>query len=227
MGGLGLISAIDCNTDAVTNITIERVKSPTSLIIYTNSTQITINRIPKTVTYLHIQASGSTGNFLDLPSGLTYLNSNSTTGLIGNILAIKNTPLQTWYGQFNNNITGVLSDLPATLQTCHLYSCSGIDAASVAQLTAARDLRFYNLSFTEEEVDLIIDSIYQAVVADANHFTYAGPIVLQIGGTGGTINAAPSGIYQEATPPTTGKEKVYFLNHLASHAWAIVYNGGP
>jgi len=70
-------------------------------------------------------------------------------------------------------------------------------------------------------VDTVIDSAYQAVVADPNHFTAVNP-KLRIEAN----NEAPTGTYQYSATPSTGLEKVYYLCHLASHAWTITWNGG-
>ena len=99
-------------------------------------------------------------------------------------------------------------------------------AVRIANAIDASYLGFSSLRLNQASVDAAIDAIYQAVVADANHYTAATPIVLQIGGSGGLINAAPSGTYQYSASPTTGMEKIYYLNYLAAHAWAIIFTGG-
>jgi len=63
------------------------------------------------------------------------------------------------------------------------------------------------------EIDAQIDNIWQA----RNDFTYATP-ACNIGGT----NAAPSGTYQAASPPTTGKEKIYDLEN--NFGWSFDYS---
>jgi len=57
---------------------------------------------------------------------------------------------------------------------------------------------------SESQADL--DDILARLYADRALFTYANP-VLNIGGS----NPPPSGVYQDATPPTMGKEYAYKL----------------
>ena len=75
------------------------------------------------------------------------------------------------------------------------------------------------------DVDLVLLSIANAIVADAAHFTYATPVI-NIGGT----NEAPSGIYQAPTgpggTPTSGLEAVWIMAHNTGHAWVVTFTGG-
>jgi hypothetical protein len=68
------------------------------------------------------------------------------------------------------------------------------------------------------QVDAWVSAIYQRRAA----FTAATP-TLTIGGT----NQAPSGVYQNATPPTTGKEYIYKLVNDPDlegfKKWSITY----
>jgi len=98
-------------------------------------------------------------------------------------------------------------------------------AARIANAIDASYMGFSSMRLNQASVDAVIDAIYRAVVADANHYTAATPIVLQIGGSGGLINAAPSGTYQYVAGPSTGLEKIYYLNHLSAHAWLVAFNG--
>lgn len=52
-----------------------------------------------------------------------------------------------------------------------------------------------------------VDAVVNAIWANKANFTYATPSLDILGGS----NAAPSGTYQAASPPTTGKEKIYDL----------------
>ena len=82
-------------------------------------------------------------------------------------------------------------------------------------------------SLSETDVDAWLSGIYTRWAASG--FTYATPS-LNIGGTGATINAAPSGTYQDGDPPTTGLEYVYELANdpetTGEPTWSITYNGG-
>jgi hypothetical protein len=181
------------------------------------------------VTYLNAQTSGLYGTLSELPTGLTFLNTNSTPTISGTFSSIKNAPLITWYGQSNSTLyTGsLLSDLPSTLQTCYIYSNSGITAASIAHLVAIQDLRIYSMGWSQAYVDLVLMSIGNAILANAAHFTYATPSI-NIGGT----NQAPSGTYQAPSGPggtiTSGLEAVWVMVHNVGHAWTVTVTGsGP
>jgi hypothetical protein len=67
---------------------------------------------------------------------------------------------------------------------------------------AIRSIQAEN-AYSQANVDAFINAIW----ANKANFTYATPTLDLLGGG----NAAPSGTYQSATPPTTGKEKAYDL----------------
>lgn len=204
-GGLAAITVINAPSDLITCVENIQHTSLSTLLLYTNADLVlSLGILPKSITSYDLRT-------LPVLSG-------SLTDLSLNYAVL--------YITANSIVTGSLTDIRPTATLVYLFSDTLITAASISHLTAIQDIRIYSMSWNQTAVDLVIDSIYQAVVADANHFTYAGPIVLQIGGSGGTANAAPSGVYQEATPPTTGLEKVYYLCHLAAHTWAITWNGG-
>ena len=138
--------------------------------------------------------------------------------------AIAHLPPVTDYVNLNGNawLTGATSDIPATATLVEMENCGGFDGDSIDQLTGLVSMDVDNNGFNQAEVDSIIDSMYQAVLLDANHFTASNP-KLYIGGVG---NAAPSGVYQFAAIPATGLEKVYYLCHLVAHHWSISWNGG-
>jgi len=81
-----------------------------------------------------------------------------------------------------------------------------------------RQLQIYSMTMSQSNVDSCVSRLY----SDRASFLYASP-VLSVGGT----NAAPSGTYADATPPTTGKEYIYKLvNDPDSEGfkkWAITY----
>lgn len=227
-GGLAAITAIDCSTDLVVKIqNIHMPSSLSSMYCYGNASLcIDISFLSRAVVFLSATSCTSmTGRLADISRVATDLLLGDCPLITGDLSDLPSTIQQVrLFG--NSLITGDLSDLPANITYFSAYGSASILTGSVSQITKIRTLLIYNMGWDSDDVDTVIDSIYQAVVADPNHFTYAGPIVLQIGGSGGTANAAPSGVYQEATPPTTGLEKVYYLTHLAAHTWAITWNGG-
>ena len=74
-------------------------------------------------------------------------------------------------------------------------------------------------NLNQAAVDSIVDKIWQK----KSTFTWALP-QLDVAGNG---NAAPSGVYQTASPPTTGKEKIYDLVNgsytPAGPEWTVSY----
>lgn len=144
--------------------------------------------------------TGLSGGFTlsDLPAGMTYLLLSST----------------------QSTITGALADLPAGMTYLYLQNTSSAVTGGASPVAARgiREVRIDNTGLNQTQVDDVIARIY----ADRALFTSAAPI-LNIGGT----NAAPSGVYQDATPPTTGKEMIYKLvndpDGEGFKKWTIIY----
>jgi len=119
------------------------------------------------------------------------------------------------------SVSGSIIDLNPDLVTLDLYGNPQFTIGDVSKYTKIQALRLQNMSWSQAQVDQVIGYIYDAVVADPDHFTYSNP-VLNISGN----NAAPSGTYQYSASPATGLEKVYYLCHLAAHHWTITWTGG-
>lgn len=117
-------------------------------------------------------------------------------------------------------VTGSLADLPAEMMTLHLAGTSSAVTGGASPVAARgiQQVRIDDIGLNQTQVDDVIARIY----ADRALFTSAAPI-LNIGGT----NAAPSGVYQDATPPTTGKEMIYKLindpDGEGFKKWTITY----
>ena len=142
------------------------------------------NPMPAGLTSLtFISTSGLTWNVNNnpMPAGLTYLNLQSVPGLTWNINASQPWPV---------GATGVV-----------VVECPNVTVSAWTN-NAVRTIRLEN-SYSQANVDAVINAIW----ANKANFTYATPS-LDLLGTG---NAAPSGIYQAASPPTTGNEKKYDL----------------
>jgi len=107
------------------------------------------------------------------------------------------------------------------LTDLHLYSTSVSGAPSIASNTAMRQYYYQGCGLSQANVDAILLSVYNRRAA----FTYATP-ALNVGGT----NAAPSGVYQDGDPPTTGLEYVFELatdpEAEGFNKWTIAWNGG-
>ena len=101
----------------------------------------------------------------------------------------------------SNAITGPVSGLPSNVVTVKWYGASNAPSAG-APPSKVHDINLANNGLSQSVVDGILNAMYAARAS----YTDATP-VLTIGGT----NAAPSGVYQSVTPPTTGKEAAYDL----------------
>ena len=83
---------------------------------------------------------------------------------------------------------------------------------------ALQDFRYQGCALIQATVDAILLGLYLRRAS----FTNAAP-TLNISGT----NSVPSGVYQDADPPTTGLEYVWELANLGGiNNWAITWNGG-
>jgi hypothetical protein len=121
----------------------------------------------------------------------------------------------------NHNVIGNLSDLSSNFWDFTIEQNDNVVFDGISHMTYAHDIRLANNNRSQAEVDTIIDGLYDAVIANPNHFSHSTPS-LKIGGD----NAAPSGTYQYSANPSTGLEKVYFLCHLDTHHWLINWSGG-
>ena len=124
---------------------------------------------------------------------------------------------------YASSISGDISSwtLPAGMKSLRCYS-SGISGTPViSSNTAMREYYYQDCGLIQANVNAILLGIYNRRAA----FAYATP-GLNVGGT----NDAPSGVYQDATPPTTGLEYVYKLANDPDaegfNKWTITYTGG-
>lgn len=248
IGGLRLVTVIDCNTDAVTGFkNISKLKSLASFVVYTNTSLVfNINDLSgSTLTNINFQGTtpGITGSIESLPSTLVSITLDNVSNVTGSINNLKSAILTTLMLRTDTGITGSVGGLSSSIQSCQLNSSTSIAAASIVNLVVIRDLRVGDIGWNATSVDTVLLSASDAVWADANHYTYSSPS-LQIGGT----NAAPGGSSgADTTDPMTtpgsgnsdtnwewdagksahkaltGKAAVYYLTHLASHTWAITY----
>ena len=165
-GGLGLVTAIDCNTDSLTRIAgVRLLRSLATWISYTNSGFVVSlsDFVGKCSKRLDLSGCDASGSISQCPASATLL--------------LHYTP----------KVTGSLSDLSAVSLTVYLQLNPLIASASIAHLVAARDIRIYSMwsSLSAAEcVDVVINSMW----ASRADYTYATPS-LHIGGT----NPAPTG----------------------------------
>ena len=127
-------------------------------------------------------------------------------------------PLGGWgYIISGTKINGSLSDLPPNAYN-YDFANTNITASAMFASDVIHYLYANNNNWTQSDVDTVIASIY----ANRANYTYATP-TLNIGGN----NAAPSGVYQYAATPTTGKEMIYALvndpDGEGFNKWTITY----
>ena len=246
--GLNNITDIDCNTDAVTAASFRRLAAAKKITAHTNASLVfSISDLPCGLTYAYFSSDPLlTGSISDLPRGLTYVSFSRDPLLTGALSdlprgltiayfssvplltgALSDLPRDLTIASFSSVplLTGALSDLPRDLTYASFYNDPLLTAASVAHLTDISDLRIYSIDWLTADVDTVLLSIANAIVANAAHFTYASPTI-QIHGT----NAAPSGTYQAPTgpggTPTSGLEAVWIMTHNTGHAWTVTATGG-
>jgi hypothetical protein len=252
-GGLRLVTVITADADNLVTIDrITRLRNLSSLQIFTNPLlQLDFGQVPRSVTTLNVTMSNTTneitGDLSQLPVGLQNFSAWNCAALTGDLSQLPRGIISNLAITSNILITGDLSDIPMGTTIAYLFGDTSITTASIAHLTTVRDLRIYSMGWTSSNVDTVLLSASDAVWADANHFTYPAPS-LQIGGT----NAAPGGTAGAATTDPavtpgngnsnsdwawtvdaghpggahkalTGKAAIYYLQHLASHAWTITY----
>lgn len=145
-----------------------------------------------------------------------YLHSTSISGDLSSISAL--TALKELHLAITL-ISGNLSSISGLTALRYLYlQSASVSGGGIGTLLAMRVCYVLSLSWSQVIVDAFIDSVYDARAS----YTYATP-ALNIGGT----NAAPSGVYQDATPPTTGKEKIFKLVNDPDvegfNTWTITY----
>jgi len=151
------------------------------------------------------------------------LHTNQFSGTIPT--EIGNLVLLTYLNLQNNQFSGTLpSEIGNLVLLTQLYLNTNTSLFYVddfvSPLENLRDLRVQGNEWTQAMSNALLDDIWAA----RNAYTYASGIVLQMHGT----NAAPSGTYQAACPPTTPKEEAYELVNDSClegfNNWAITMN---
>jgi len=170
---------------------------------------------------------GDIANLAGLTS-LTFISIGNTyiEGALSDMFPEANPTLTTFYLWGPTvNITGDFSDINAGLPNLMNARLQGLNLAPAA-LDNLTKLYYLDLSYSdysEAEVDQILGYLYAARAV--NVAPQAHTLLLNAG-----TSAAPSGTYQDASPPTTGKEFAYKLHNDPDtegfKTWAITWNGG-
>jgi hypothetical protein len=113
--------------------------------------------------------------------------------------------LQVFY-IYSTSVSGDISGwtLPSSLLYLYIQSTSLSGVPIVSSATNIIKIDYDDCGLLQTDVDGMLQALYNS----RSIFTYATP-ALDIAGT----NAAPSGIYQDADPPTTGREYEYELEN--------------
>jgi len=149
-----------------------------------------------------------TGTLADIPSAVTDFRVQNTASIITSTVADLPAGMRILYVfRTPSIITGTVAELPASALHIRAYETSsiitGTDIGAPAA-TGIQTLHMQSTAYTAAQLDTLLQYIhtYRA------NWTNNAPS-LNIGGT----NPAPGGIYQDATPPTTGKEYAFKLEN--------------
>lgn len=169
--------------------------------------------LPSTVTWLQLNGTGFTGTFDTWPT----LNSLIRVVLTGTTIDID---FDLW--SMPSNIYQLNADYASGSMSSFVFTTNfyRLDLNGT-NVTGAPDwssdngfayVRLEDLGWNQAQVDALVDAlwVYRGNLVDF-------PRVVNIGGT----NSAPSGTYQTAAPPTTGKERVYDL--VVNYGFTITY----
>ena len=180
--------------------------------------------LPTGMTYLNLFYTSSpiTGSFADLPAGMAGLHLDVTPSAItGSLADLPAGMTDIRLGGTSSPITGSFADLPAGMLYLYLNDTPSVIIGGTSPLAAIRIRYIYAQSSSESQADL--DDILARLYADRALFTYANPSLNIAGG-----NPPPSGVYQDANPPTTGKEYAYKLvndpDAEGFNKWTITMN---
>jgi len=138
------------------------------------------------------------------PGAIGVMSETGATGAIGDISGWTLSASRTHLYLDNFSVSGDISGwtLPVSLVVLSLYNTSVSGCPSLASAVALKELSYQDCALPEATVDAILLAIYNRRAS----FTDASPTA-NLGGT----NDNPSGVYQDATPPTTGMEHKYKL----------------
>jgi hypothetical protein len=175
-------------------------------------------------------AGNITGDLADLEHldnvGVLFIRATNVTGTLADVAAMAGV----YYCDCNDvptpgspAISGSLTDLaPLAGGLLYFYAQGqdGITGGSLAANTGIRIVDVGDMGWDQATVDTVLLAIYNVRAS----YTYASTISLDIG----AANAAPSGTYQNAVAPSTGKEYIYKLcndpDAEGFKKWCIIYN---
>jgi len=182
-----------------------------------------VSEIPSSLQILQCFNNASTisGQFSDFPVSMTTIYLNDTSCSITGAMPDLPASLQNLYFYRSNCVlSGNLADAPASLRTVLVHDTSSNIGGGATAMAAVgiQQIRVDSSSTTQGNIDDILLRLY----TDRASFTWATP-TLNVGST----NPDPSGVYQDATPPTTGLEYAYKLvvdpDTEGFNTWTVTY----
>ena len=239
---LTALTTLYLNNNSLTDVgTVTNLTALTYLNLSNNSlTDIGTVTNLVSLTYLNLSSNSLTdiGTVTNL-TALTYINlySNSLTdiGTVTNLMlltyislpnnsltdigTVTNLILLTYINLSNNSLTDVGTATNLTsLTSLNLSNNSLTDIGTVTNLMLLTYINLSNNSLTQVYLDITLNDIYVA------RSGYTSPVSLLINAN---VGSPPSGVYQDATPPTTGLEFVFKLENDPDaegfNLWSIVY----
>lgn len=213
-----LVGALDCSI-------LNALPYLTTISLGTNPSltgDISKYTIQSPLTQLYFYSTGLTGDISTwtLPASLTHLYVWASP-VSGDISAWSIPPgfqqLHLQYSNVSGDIGGFV--FPDYMQYLYTYATAlDVNSQWVNFPANIRGFRCDGCGLTQTQVDYVIASMYAKRAA----MTYATPSAA-VGGT----NAAPSGVYADEDPPTTGKGMIYELINDPEaegfNKWAITY----
>lgn len=207
------VTAMDFTGDGIISdyrsIILSAFQSLSSVSLLLNSVTGNISqlRFLPSYRYVYFLSDALTGSISDLVlnNGLLYFYLTGSPLITGSPANwVLPTTLQRLRLLGCTQVNGDLSTmvLNSALQWFHVNSTAIIKGAVIPASTAMQQYYIQDCGLSQAAVDAIILNAY----TNRAGFTYATP-TFNVGDT----NSAPSGIYQFANPPTTGKEMIYWL----------------
>ena len=225
-GGKVTIIDLDANNliGNVGSFAVDDFTGLLNLFLYSNASvsgDIGSWSLPSTLERLYLYSTALSGDISGwtIPAGLTYLQLQSTS--VSGDISSWTIPATLIYLYVNStSVSGDISGwtIPATLQKFKIQTTSISGTPGLGSAVALNQWLYDGNSLTQANVDAICLAIYNRRAA----FTAATPL-LNIGGS----NSAPSGVYQDGDPPTTGKEYIFELENDPEvegfNTWSITY----
>jgi hypothetical protein len=181
------------------------------------------------MTYLDLHQNpyngGVVGDLADISglTKLTYLSFGGSVGVTGELADLAAMTALNACLLYSIDISGSFADIPNLDSLGYFWGTNLLEPGDISGLPWMEYMRLGG-SWNQAEVDALLAQIY----ADRALYTRTGYGARHY--LNNSSHAAPSGVYQDATPPTTGLEYIYKLANDPDaegfKQWTFVYNGG-